>query len=127
MWPFMTLSSTRENCTKHRNTNTTYMNLCPVWLRVRRNHTRWWAQHKESEPPKASPSHSQALCIRTTRSDHKNLVYIDQPHRILYFCYVMTESILVSKKSAKAEEMVNRMNTSPIFDCTVFVHISWKE
>jgi len=32
-----------------------------------------------------------------------------------------------SKKSAKAEEMVNRMNTSPIFDCTVFVHLCWKE
>lgn len=35
----------------------------------------------------------------------------------------MVESILVSKKSAKAEEMVNRMNTSPIFDCTVFVQM----
>lgn len=35
----------------------------------------------------------------------------------------MVESILVSKKSAKAEEMVNRMNTSPIFDCPVFVQM----
>lgn len=96
---FITCSSTGESTFRSGAT----LHLCTehYMLGEKRNRASWWAQPKESEPPKAHPI---SIFMRKNLKEVIGRIWykLTSPHRIFNFCCAMTEGILVPIKSAKS-------------------------